>query len=456
MENGPLHSNVYKRPLNVSKSRQMLNKVPQVTIFFWIIKVLCTTVGETASDFLNVNLGFGLTGTSIVMGILLLVVLFFQFRSKKYIPGVYWLAVVLISIFGTLVTDNMTDAMGIPLEVSTIGFSIALMITFAIWYGFEKTLSIHSIHTTRREVFYWLTILFTFALGTAAGDLMAESLGLGYLVTGMIVAGIVIAVSVAWRLKLDAVLSFWIIYVMTRPLGASLGDYLSQPQKYGGLGLGATITSVIFIGAILLTVIFLAVTKLDLKPKAATEAIIHKRRFAVLFQVIAVVLVLVVAGGTGYAIRHNQLMNDANLIASQETPQPSSAAPQASPQGKGSSSGSQASPQSKPSGSATQATAKPAGPAAPTSKLGDLSSFIKIEEDTLSLVNAGNISAAASRIDDLEYTWDNAEASLKPKDTAKWTAIDKTLDTVFRQIRAVNPQAAACKSALESSLAALQ
>src|SRR5207247_1210047 len=143
------------------------------------------------SDFLNVNLGFGLTGTSIVMGAVLLVVLFAQFKAKRYIPSIYWLMVVVISIFGTLVTDNMTDNMGVPLEVSTIVFSVALGLTFVIWYASENTLSIHSIFTIRREAFYWLTILFTFALGTAAGDLMAESLGLGYLLTGIIVCVVI-------------------------------------------------------------------------------------------------------------------------------------------------------------------------------------------------------------------------------------------------------------------------
>src|SRR6266404_4887646 len=152
--------------------KQMINKVPQVTLFFWVIKVLCTTVGETFADFLNVNLNFGLTGTSVVMGILLIISLFFQFRAKKYIPVIYWITVVFISVFGTLVTDNLTDKMGVPLETSTVFFSILLLLTFAFWYAKEKTLSIHSIYTRSREIFYWLTILFTFALGTASGDLM--------------------------------------------------------------------------------------------------------------------------------------------------------------------------------------------------------------------------------------------------------------------------------------------
>ena len=169
----------------------MLNKVPEITIYFWIIKILCTTVGETAADYLNGTLHFGLTGTSLVMGALLIVVMFFQFKAKRYIPSIYWLAVVLISIVGTLITDNLTDKLGIPLETTTIVFSVALLLTFVVWYVVEKTISVHSIVTTRREAFYWLASLFTFALGTAAGDLTAEKFGLGYLNSLYIFAGLI-------------------------------------------------------------------------------------------------------------------------------------------------------------------------------------------------------------------------------------------------------------------------
>lgn len=277
---------------------QMLNKVPEITLYFWVIKVLCTTVGETASDFLNVNLNLGLIGTSIVMGILLLIALFFQLRSKKYIPVVYWISVVLISVFGTLVTDNMTDSMGIPLEVSTLIFSILLAGVFTLWYMKEKTLSIHSIFTKRRESFYWLAILFTFALGTATGDLMAESLGLGYFETGVIVVAVITIFSVAWKIGLNSILSFWIIYIMTRPLGASLGDYLSQSQKYGGLGLGATSTSAIFIAAIIVTVLFLSISKKDLIKKASIveeETEIHQP--GAIWQTVTVLCLLIVVSG---------------------------------------------------------------------------------------------------------------------------------------------------------------
>ena len=215
--------------------RYLLSKVPEVTIFFWIIKILCTTVGETFSDFINENLGLGLINTTIIMGIAFFAVVYFQFRVTKYIPGLYWLTVVLISVFGTLVTDNLTDGMSVPLEFSTILFSILLLLTFLFWFLKEKTLSIHSIYTRRREVFYWLTILFTFALGTAVGDLYSEHLGLGYLPTGILVASIIVCIFLVYRfLKLDAVLSFWVAYIFTRPLGASIGDFLSQPSKYGG------------------------------------------------------------------------------------------------------------------------------------------------------------------------------------------------------------------------------
>ncbi|HEY6780977.1 MAG TPA: hypothetical protein VI111_08490 [Thermoleophilaceae bacterium] len=242
----------------------MLNKVPEVTLYFWIIKILATTVGETAADNLNERLKLGLTGTTYVMGALLIVALVFQFRSRRYVPGIYWLAVVLISVVGTLITDNLVDNYGVALETTTIAFSIALAVTFATWFASERTLSIHTIFTTRREAFYWLAILFTFALGTAAGDLVAERLSLGYWVSALIFGGLIAVVAVAhFRFQLNAVLAFWIAYILTRPLGASIGDYLSQPKADGGLGLGTTGTSVLFLTTILALVVFLTVTRRD-------------------------------------------------------------------------------------------------------------------------------------------------------------------------------------------------
>jgi uncharacterized membrane-anchored protein len=254
--------------------RKMLNKVPEVTIFFWVIKIMCTTVGETAADYLNDNLGFGLTKTTYVAGALLLVLLAVQFRLRRYVPVAYWAVVVVISVFGTLITDNMTDHYNVPLTTSTIAFSIVLAAVFAIWYAVEKTLSIHTIFTTRRETFYWLAILFTFALGTAAGDLSAEKLDLGYAVSIAIFGGLIAAVTFAhYALRMNAVLSFWLAYILTRPLGASIGDEMSQhSHKYGGLGLGTTGTSYIFLGCILALVTYLSITRRDAAEQGRAQA----------------------------------------------------------------------------------------------------------------------------------------------------------------------------------------
>jgi uncharacterized membrane-anchored protein len=255
---------IYLRDEPVAVARQMLNKVPEVTIYFWVIKILATTVGETAADYLNVNLNLGLSGTSLVMTLLLLITLALQLRSRWYRPGLYWLTVVLISVVGTLITDNLTDNLGVTLVTATLGFSAALAVTFLLWFRSERTLSIHTIVTTRREVFYWLAVLFTFALGTAAGDLAAESLDLGFARSALVFAFLIAAVTVAhYRFQLDAVLAFWIAYILTRPLGASIGDYLSQPRSDGGLGIGTTVTSALFLATILGLVAYLIVSRTD-------------------------------------------------------------------------------------------------------------------------------------------------------------------------------------------------
>jgi uncharacterized membrane-anchored protein len=256
-----------------SLPRTMLNKVPEVTFFFWVIKILCTTVGESAADYLNDNLGFGLTNTTYVTGALLAVLLVWQFRLRRYVPGIYWSAVVVISVFGTLITDNLTDGHNVPLTTTTPIFAAILAIVFAVWYGFERTLSIHTIITTRREAFYWLAILFTFALGTAAGDLVAEKADLGYGVSILIFGGVIALIALLhYGLKVNAVLTFWLAYIMTRPLGASIGDFLSQNDpKYGGLGLGTTATSYLFLACILALVAYLTLTKRDQTPPELIE-----------------------------------------------------------------------------------------------------------------------------------------------------------------------------------------
>ncbi|GAA1281327.1 membrane protein [Planotetraspora silvatica] len=245
-------------------ARQALSKVPAVTVHFWIIKILCTTVGETAADFLSSTLNLGLTTTTYVMAALLAVFLVFQFRAGTYRPWLYWLTVVLISVVGTLITDNLTDGLEVPLETTTVVFALALIATFAAWYARERTLSIHTISTMRRESFYWLAILFTFALGTASGDLVAERLNMGYLPSAVMFGALIGVIALAYGvMKVNAVLTFWLAYILTRPLGASLGDYLSQPGDEGGLGLGTVVTSALFLIAIVGFVVYLTISGRD-------------------------------------------------------------------------------------------------------------------------------------------------------------------------------------------------
>jgi uncharacterized membrane-anchored protein len=255
-----------------SLRKDLMVKVPAVTAFFWIIKVLATTVGETFADFLNGSLAdaWGLTDqqglqvVSAIMGSALVIVLIVQFSARRYIPVIYWLAIVLISVAGTLITDNLHDGLGVELWVTTLIFGLALIVVFAIWHRSERTLAMKSIKTRKRESFYWLAILFTFALGTSAGDQFAESFNFGFAASLAIFAAGIAFVALLWKRRLiSEVAGFWVCYILTRPLGASLGDLLSQSHKDGGLGLGPNNTSYIFLTLILLSVAFLSVTKKD-------------------------------------------------------------------------------------------------------------------------------------------------------------------------------------------------
>jgi uncharacterized membrane-anchored protein len=242
-------NNMPKQP-----SGNWLNKVPEVTLAFWIIKIMSTTVGETVADFLAVNAGFGQGITRSVMGALLLTALVMQLRTRRYTPWVYWLTVVLVSVVGTQITDLLTDGLGVSLYFSTAAFSALLAALFSGWYRVERTLSIHDIVTRRREVFYWATILCTFALGTAAGDLATEALGLGFTI-GVMAFGTLIGLTYAlWRMGGNAVLTFWMAYILTRPFGAALGDLLTQAKAYGGIGMGAMWTSALFLSVIVILV----------------------------------------------------------------------------------------------------------------------------------------------------------------------------------------------------------
>jgi len=243
---------------DTNTGQTIYNRVPQVTWDFWLVKLLAVTVGETAADLLADTMGLGLPLTSAIMGVLLVGALYYQFAQQKYVPAVYWVTVVLVSVVGTLITDNLVDNLGVSLTATTIAFAAILAAVFAIWYAIEKTLSIHSIYTFRREAFYWAAILFTFALGTSAGDQTAEALGLGYLMSGVMYA-VIIGVIAAFFYggMMNAILAFWLAYIITRPMGASFGDYLSQDVANGGLGLGTIATSLIFFAAIGATVMYM-------------------------------------------------------------------------------------------------------------------------------------------------------------------------------------------------------
>ena len=203
-------------------------KVPAITIFFWIIKVLSTTVGETLADYLNSTLGFGDNGTIVLMSSVLVVLLACQLLVKKYIPSIYWTALVCISTVGTLITDYLHTNRNMQNWQLTILFGLILLIIFAVWWKQEKTLSIKTINTRKREGFYWLAVLSTFAMGTAAGDIFLDDLGVPLLVSTFVFLAVIGFIALLWRVKIiGQVLSFWLIYILTRPLGASFGDYLS-------------------------------------------------------------------------------------------------------------------------------------------------------------------------------------------------------------------------------------
>jgi uncharacterized membrane-anchored protein len=219
---------------------------------------MSTTVGETGADYLAVHVGIGTPGTTIIMASLFVAAIIVQLRKRRYVPWTYWLTVVLVSIVGTQITDILTDRLDISLYASTAAFATVLATTFAIWYTVERTLSIHTIVTTRPELFYWTAILFTFALGTAAGDLATEALSLGFTIGVLAFGALIGLITLAYYMGANAVLTFWLAYILTRPLGASFGDLLSQSQVYGGLGLGTIITSLAFLVIIVTLVTYLS------------------------------------------------------------------------------------------------------------------------------------------------------------------------------------------------------
>jgi hypothetical protein len=255
--------------LVMTNIKSMLVKVPAITLFFWIIKVLSTTVGETLADYLNSTLGLGDNGTILVMVSVLLVLLAAQLILRKYVPAIYWAAIVAVSTVGTLIADNMHTNYGWENWQLTILFGLILIVVFVIWWNQEKTLSIKTINTRKREAFYWVAVLSTFAMGTAAGDIFLDDLGAPLLQSTFIFIGVIAIIAALWRLKvIGSILGFWSIYILTRPLGASFGDYLSlsKDEAPDALALGAQNVTLVFLALIVALVIYLSVTKKDVIP----------------------------------------------------------------------------------------------------------------------------------------------------------------------------------------------
>lgn len=242
--------------------RRLLRKVPEVTLVFWAIKLLSTALGESTSDYL-VNT-FNPYAVVILGFIGFIAVLLPQFIAKKYIPWLYWSTVTMVAVFGTMAADVIHVALGVPYIVSTIALAVILLLIFRIWAKTEGTLSIHSITTTRRELFYWLTVSTTFALGTAAGDLLAYTAQLGFFSAGLVFAVLFLIPAIAYKgFNANVTLTFWTAYIFTRPLGASFADWTGKATAVGGLGWGDGLVSAALIVAIIALVIFLQITHED-------------------------------------------------------------------------------------------------------------------------------------------------------------------------------------------------
>ncbi|MFE5835251.1 hypothetical protein [Arthrobacter sp. NPDC056493] len=405
-----------------------LSKVPEITIWFWIVKILCTTVGESFADFINVALGVGLVPTAIIFTVATAVVLAVQMRLRRYRPGAYWLMVVMLSITGTLYTDLLTDQAGVPLWVSSSVFAAMLAVVFTIWFVKERTLSIHSIVTVPREAFYWLAVLVTFALGTALGDWTLELTGWGPGVSVLLPLVLIGIVTALWRFGANPVLAFWIAYILTRPLGANIGDWLGLTAPEGGLGLGTLTTSIIFLAAILATVVYLSVSKADVvehaSNKAAPAAPPARRRTAL-------GILSAVAVGTVALLAYTNSLPHASALAA-EGPAAGCTAGSA-----------------PLTGSEAKAAAHANFPAA------NVAEFRTIASDTLALVKKGDQSGAAARITDLESAWDDDQPALSAADCAAWTFIDQQIDPVLTAVRSHTPNPATEQAVLNDLLATL-
>jgi len=423
------------RRRGLPRAGSWLNKVPLVTATFWVIKVLSTTIGETFADYLAVDVGLGPAITDGLVFAVLVLALTGQFRARRYVPWRYWLSVVLVSIFGTQLTDFFTDTLGVSLYLSTSFFSVVLVVVFVVWHRQEMTLSIKSVDTPRREAFYWGAILTTFALGTAAGDLATEALALGFRNGTLIFGGLFLVMLAVWRVAGWEVLAFWAAYVLTRPLGASIGDLLTQDRRYGGLGVGASRTSLLFFAVIVVLVAreqFLVARRGVAEKGRGPSG--GRARDAAWATAGAAVVVL---AGSWFA--------------------PASPSDAAAP-------GPPVAPAAVPAGSQSAGSLSAGRTAAPTtparrtgvvSKLGDLSAFGVIVDDVLSSAQKGDLPGAKARVKDLEVAWDGAEAGLKPKSPADWHRVDDKVDATLTALRADRPTQADSLAALRALRATL-
>lgn len=410
--------------------KQRLSKVPEITIWFWIIKILCTTVGESFADYINVALGVGLVPTAIIFTVATAVVLAVQMRVRAYRPGAYWFTVVMMSITGTLCTDLLTDQAGVPLWISASVFSAMLAVVFTIWFSKERTLSIHSIVTVPREAFYWLAVLVTFALGTALGDWTLELTGWGPGMSILLPLALIGIVTALWRFGADPVLAFWIAYILTRPLGANIGDWLGLTPAEGGLGLGTFTTSIIFLAAILATVVYLSISKADVvehaSKKTAPAAPPARRRTALgILSAVTVATVALLAYTS--SLPHTSALAD-------EGPAPKSCTAGSAPL-------------TRPE---AQAAAKANFPAS------NITEFRTITSDTLALVKKGDQTAAAARVTDLETAWDDNQTVLNAADCGAWTFIDHQIDPVLTAVRSGTPNPATEQTVLNDLLTTLK
>lgn len=397
---------------SAGRAERFLNKVPVVTATFWLIKILSTTIGETFADFLAVQVGLGTSLTGLAMLVVLAVTMTAQLRARQYVPWLYWLTVVEVSIVGTQITDLFTDQLGVSLYLSTAVFAVLLALVFVIWWQQERTLAITAIDTPKRERFYWAAILVTFALGTAGGDLANEALSLGFRTGSLIFAGLILLVWVLNRTGMNGVTAFWIAYVLTRPLGASLGDLLTQDPSYGGVGLGAGLTSVIFLAVIVVLVAReqVNVNRHGVLDKGDAPAVHPHRDYAW------------AAGGALGVVLAAVALTSLTANSSVATPVPE-VVPNSS------------------SGAATIETDA-------TSPLGDLRGFVTIVNDMRAKLKAGDFATVTARAKDLEVAWDSKEAAIKPASPDDWHQLDGAIDGLLTSVRANSPSVAAIESAI--------